>query len=292
MSLKFRKYPISHQLISWLRDLDVRGIRRLSVILPKLLLPDPKKIGPHILKTLHGFSMKIDPSRDTGVELSLFETGTYEKGTLHVLQQFLKPGDCFVDVGANIGLMSVFASQCVGKTGKVVAFEAHPETYGLLKDNISLNEITNIETNAFALGDENTTAFIYDNWDINRGGASLVIQNEASKGHEVQVKKLDDVLEETLQPKMIKIDVEGFELQVLKGAKQTIAAARPILIVEFSTSRDNNYDSSELLNFIESFGFYDLFRLAGTKERKSELVQIYDRQGLPEHDNLICIAKA
>lgn len=259
--------------------------------LPDLLLPDPKKVGPHILKTIHGFSMKIDPSRDAGVELSLFQTGTYEKGTLHLLEKFLNPGDCFVDVGANIGLMSIFASLQVGNTGKVIAFEAHPETYDLLKFNLELNKVSNAETCAFALGDENTTAFIYDNWDINRGGASLVIRNEASAGHQVEVRKLDEALPEDLSPKVIKIDVEGFELQVLKGAKETIAKARPMLIVEFSAIRDNRYDNFELIDYIESFGFYELYKLSGTKERKSELVKINSREELPEHDNIVCMAR-
>ncbi len=288
-ALKHRKFPISHKLISYLRDLDVRGIRRLSVLLPRILLPNPKKVGPHILRTIHGFSMKIDPSRDSGVELSLFQTGTYEKGTLHLLEKFLKPGDCFVDIGANIGLMTIFASHCVGKTGKVLAFEAHPETYGLLKYNLEINKIENTETFAFALGDENGTAFIYDNWDINRGGASLVIKNEASEGHEIQVRKLDELISPETKPKVMKIDVEGFEMQVLKGAKETIAATKPILIVEFSALRDNHYDHFEMIDFIESFGFYELFKLSGTKERKSELVKINAREELPEHDNVVCI---
>lgn len=286
--MKHRKYLIAHKLISFLRDKDIRGIRRLSVGLPRILLPNPKKVGPHILRTIHGFSLKIDPSRDSGVELSLFQTGTYEKGTLHLIEELLKPGDCFVDVGANIGLMSVFASQCVGQTGKVIAFEAHPQTYDLLKYNIELNKAANIEPYAFALGDAQSTAVIYDNWDINRGGASLVIRNEGSQGHEVEVRTLDELLPD-VDPKLIKVDVEGFELQVLKGARNIIAAARPALIVEFSALRDNRYDNFELIDFIESFGFYGLYKLAGTKERKSELVKITSREALPEHDNVVCI---
>ena len=288
-ALKHRKYPVSHRLISFLRDLDLRGIRRLSVDLPRILLPDPKSTGPHILQTIHGFKMKIDPSRDSGVELSLFQTGTYEKGTLHLLRKFLQAGDTFIDVGANIGLMSVFAAGCVGEKGRVIAFEAHPETFEWLKDNIAINHINCIETRGYALGDENTTALIYDNWDINRGGASLVVKQADAIGHEVDVKVLDEVLPAGIVPKVIKVDVEGFELQVLKGAKQTILQHKPILIVEYSVHRDNRYEDTELIDYIESFGCYKLFKLSGTKERKSKLIEIRTREELPEHDNIVCL---
>jgi FkbM family methyltransferase len=285
------KSPISHALISILRDIDIRGIRKLSVVLPRVLLPDSTKIGPHILQTNHGFLMNIDPSKDAGVELSLFQTGTYEKGTLYFITTYLNRGDCFVDVGANIGLMSIFASQCVGSPGQILAFEAHPETHQLLQENIALNHIENIATFNFALGNESGKATIYDNWNVNRGGASLVIHAENAIGFEVEVKSLDEVIQNDFQPKMIKIDVEGFEFQVLKGAANTIKNCKPILIIEFSVSRDNQYDPFEMIDFIESFGFYEIFKLSGTKERKSKLIQIKSREEFPNHDNIFCIPK-
>ena len=285
------KSPISHALISILRDIDIRGIRKLSVVLPRVLLPDSTKIGPHILQTNHGFLMNIDPSKDAGVELSLFQTGTYEKGTLYFITTYLNRGDCFVDVGANIGLMSIFASQCVGSPGQILAFEAHPETHQLLQENIALNHIENIATFNFALGNESGKATIYDNWNVNRGGASLVIHAENAIGFEVEVKSLDEVIQNDFQPKMIKIDVEGFEFQVLKGAANTIKNCKPILIIEFSVSRDNQYDPFEMIDFIESFGFYEIFKLSGTKERKSKLIQIKFREEFPNHDNIFCIPK-
>jgi FkbM family methyltransferase len=278
-------------MISLLRDIDVRGIRKLSVVLPRVLLPDSTKIGPHILQTNHGFLMKIDPSKDAGVELSLFQTGTYEKGTLYFIASCLNRDDCFIDIGANSGLMSIFASQCVGNSGKILAFEAHPETHELLQENIQLNHIENIDTFNFALGNETGKATIYDNWNVNRGGASLVIHSENSTGFEVDVKTLDEVIQNDFQPKMIKIDVEGFEFQVLKGATNTIKNCKPILIIEFSVSRENQYDPFEMIDFIESFGFYEIFKLSGTKERKSKLIQINSREEFPNHDNIFCIPK-
>ncbi len=289
---KFRKYPLSHRLISFLRDKDIRGIRRLSVFLPKLLLPKPEKVGEHIIRTIHGFDLKINPSIDNGVELSLFQTGTYEKGILFFLKQVLKVGDCFIDVGANIGLMTVFAAKKVGDFGKVIAFEAHPETFKLFQFNLELNNIKNVVAHDFALGSENTQSVIYDNWQVNRGGASLIIKDDNSNSYPIEVRKLDDSLNENIQPKVIKIDVEGFELSVLKGASETISKYKPILIVELSAKRDNQYQINELIDFIDDFTFYDIFKLEGTKERVSKLIKITSREDLPEHDNIICIEKS
>ncbi len=288
-NLKVLKYPIAHRLISFLRDKDIKGVRRLSVVLPKILLPNPEKIGEHIIETLHGFKLKINPSIDKGVELSLFETGTYEKGILFFLKDVLKQGDCFVDVGANIGLMSIYAAKCIGDQGTVLAFEAHPETFKWLNFNIELNHVSTVRSYDFALGSETATTFIYDNWQINRGGASLIVKNEDSKSYSINVKKLDDCLPQNHFPKVIKVDVEGFELEVLKGATQTIENCKPILIIELSSLRTNQYEIEDIIQFIEKFEFYQLFKLKGTKERISKLVQINSRADLPEHDNIICI---
>ncbi len=291
MKLERRSFPIAHALIRFSRTIDVRGFRRFSAFLPKLLLPNPSKVGTHILKIDYGISMKIDPSKDSGVELALYETGTYESGTLHVFQNFLQAGDCFIDIGANIGLMSIFASKLVGKSGKVIAFEAHPVTFEWLRFNIELNEASNIEANAFALGKRNGNALIYDNWDINRGGASLVVKSENSEAHPVEIKVLDELLDENTVPKLIKIDVEGFELPVLQGAEQTIRKHQPILVVEYSPNRANHHQEFELFDFLEDLDIYNFYKLAGSKEKQSDLVKITHRAMLPQHDNIIAIPR-
>jgi hypothetical protein len=93
-----------------------------------------------------------------------------------------------------------------------------------------------------------------------------------------------------ITPTMIKIDVEGFELEVLKGAQNILKKYKPILIIEFSEDRDNVHTSSaEIVDFIRSHARYSLFKLAGGKERKSKLVEILSYEDLPKHDNVICI---
>ena len=288
----YKSFPLRHRLISFIRDIDVKGFRKLSILLPKWLLSDPKTTASYILKTNHDFLLRINPSEDAGVELSLHETGTYEKGILTFLQSNLRKGDCFVDVGANIGLMSIFASNCVGNEGQVLAYEAHPKTAELLKENIGLNQLLNIQVCQYALGSEEGQTKIYDNWQINRGGASLIVKTNDSIAFDIEIHQLDNKIPTNLQPKIIKIDVEGFELEVLKGASETIKRFQPILIVEFSEIRENVHESgAQLVEIIKTFGNYRFYKLKGGKERKSKLVEILNNDQLPQHDNVICMSK-
>lgn len=286
----YKSYPFRHRLISSIRDIDVKGFRKLSILLPKWLLPESKKANSYILKTIHGFFLRINPSIDNGVELSLHETGTYEKGILTYLQSVLKRGDCFVDVGANIGLMSIFASQLVEIEGKILSYEAHPKTIDLLKENIQLNQLANVQVYPYALGVTEGKTKIYDNWQVNRGGASLIVKTVDSESYDIEIHCLDSVFPDNTTPKVIKIDVEGFELEVLKGASETIKKFQPILIVELSENRSNAHSSSsEIIDFIKTIGNYHFYKLKGGKERKSKLIEITSNDQLPQHDNVICI---
>lgn len=98
--------------MSLIRGINIKGSGKVSYALAKSLMPLPK--GPTTILTNYNFAIKVDPAKDNGVERALFYFGTYEKGTLGVMAELLKPGNRFVDIGANIGLMSMFASYCVG----------------------------------------------------------------------------------------------------------------------------------------------------------------------------------
>ena len=85
------------------------GSGRLINLISKIFIPKPK--GPRLVHTIYGFDIIcMDPVNDKGVERPLYLTGTYETGTLSVIDKCLREGDIFIDVGANIGLMSIFSS--------------------------------------------------------------------------------------------------------------------------------------------------------------------------------------
>lgn len=290
MSVPNRSFLLRHRFISTLRDMDVKGIRRLSVVLPKVLLPAVERAGKLIIQTLHGVKLLIDPAKDKGVELALYQTGTYEKGTIQLLGDFLKKGSVFMDIGANIGLMSTIASKIVGEKGRVYAVEANPKTIEVLRHNCAINLCENIEILPIALASEKGSAILYENWNVNRGGASLISQGD-EHGITVSKERLDDLFSPESPVHLVKIDVEGFELEVLKGGIAWFKTQQPVFIIEVSTQRSNQEGATpeSIMSFVAELGNYSFYKQKGTKERRGKLVSVTSAQDLPEHDNLIAI---
>ena len=288
-----RKFPIRHALISALMDLDMKGFRWIAHRLPGFLIPKPT--GPGIMRTLYGFWLQLDPVRDEGIERTIYYTGTYEKGTLAILKELLRPGDIFVDVGANIGLMSIFASRIVGEEGRVYAFEPNPETTRILRENIELNHCSNIKVSEYAIGKSPGKARIYDSWESNRGSATLVQPERMTESHEVQVTTLSEYFlsggDNPGEIRVVKLDIEGFELEALQGAGEIlIAHDSPILVVECSDTRENSRGggTQQLFEFISRLERYRIFTGRNDKSRVSRLTEVMEHGDLREHDNIYC----
>ncbi|QIF02927.1 FkbM family methyltransferase [Roseimicrobium sp. ORNL1] len=141
------------------------------------------------------------------------------------LSRFLKKGNVVVDVGANIGILSLLASNAVGAAGKVVAIEAHPETFRALEDNLQLNGVENVTAVHSAVGaDAGVIQFsdrMDDDWNkVEQGPASI----------SVEMQKLDVVCKTLESIDVLKIDVEGYELPVLRGAGETLRRTNCVLL--------------------------------------------------------------
>lgn len=285
-----KRFRIRHKILSALTNINIIGLRAIVNQLPKIIIPKP--VGKMIIETLHGFVLEIDPVTDVGVERSIYYTGTYEKGTLYVIQNVLKKGDVFVDVGANIGLMSIFASLIVEDEGKVFSFEPNPATYNILMKNIDLNNISNIETSKYGLGSKAGTTEIYDVWDSGRGSATMIKPEEIKEsGHTVNIVSLTEHFK-NIQSKInfIKFDIEGYEFEALKGAKNIIVEMLPMLIIEISdiNASLDNVNGNEVFNFIKEIKNYRIFKLNGSKKRNSKLLEVVMLSEMPIHDNIFC----
>ncbi len=276
---------VTHRIVQYLlKSPKFPGRDYLIEQLPKWFIKPAE--GPVTLKTQFGFKINLDPAFDKNIENVIFERGVYEQGTVSVLQRFLKPGSVFVDVGANIGFLSLVAANIVGKTGRVHAFEPFPDTFEILEENKSINDYDQLMTYDFGLGSATEIELIYPE-NENRGGASIV-NHSSEKGVGIKIKKLDD-LDFGQRINMMKIDVEGFEFEVLKGAEQTIKKDLPILIVEFSIDRENTVESVEIYEWLLALEIYGFYKLKKGKERQSKLVEIKSMADLPTHDNIFCI---
>ena len=216
--------PLMAELRSYI---DTRLQAAMATQLP-LALPH----GAHIfMHTRDGHRVLLDPS-EPFITFHTLEHGEWEYPLRQVLRQLLKPGDCFLDVGANIGLHALLAAALVGPSGHVLALEPHPVTAALLHRNMEINglldRVTIIEA-AAAEQDGGTRRFEYFAEHSAMSGFTLSLPQVAAfrgsaQALEVPVVTLDALLARTgRKPDVIKIDVEGFELIVLRGSAGILA---------------------------------------------------------------------
>jgi FkbM family methyltransferase len=175
------------------------------------------------------------------------------RGSLYSL---LSPDMVVYDIGANIGeTCLVFSRQC----SAVYAFEPDPVTNARLKEHLLRNEANNVKAFELAIGNANHSVSLVRTAH-NSGGNRITPD---SQGVAIEVRRLDDLIaEQNLKmPSLIKIDVEGYEMQVLQGAVETIRTNRPVIFAEVSDQmlRRNNSSAQELIEFLQSAG-YTIFR--------------------------------
>jgi FkbM family methyltransferase len=160
--------------------------------------------------------------------------GDYEPAIQSAIEQRLRPGMTFYDVGANAGFFSLLGATLVGPKGKVVSFEPHPETAAQLRRQMSANCCNNVEVIEAAVCDKIGTAQFAD--DTIAVMASLGGANSASRTITVQTTTLDNLVQYRPSPDLLKIDVEGAEIETLLGAEKLILHKRPILLVELHST--------------------------------------------------------
>jgi FkbM family methyltransferase len=172
----------------------------------------------------------------------------------------LEPGEVFWDVGANLGYFTLLAAARLNHTGQVVAFEPGPSAYACLTGNISANPFTNILAFPVAVSDRGGAAVLYSVAGQPDGRANLFTpradQTESTKVRTVTLdgwRKPHDLT----GPDFIKMDVEGSELAALTGARETLTAGDPLLLVEMKEAifQSLGTERTEIEEFLRSFGY-------------------------------------
>ena len=191
---------------------------------------------------------------DIYIGQAIEQYGEFSELEAFLFRQICKQGDTVIEVGANIGTHTQIFSNLVGNNGLVLAFEPQHIVFQTLCANLALNSISNVFAYQMALCNSKGKLFIPNldyNAKNNYGGLSL---DGLKNGIKVNKDKLDTFQDDIKNVKLIKIDVEGMEIDVLKGAKSIITKFKPILYVE----NDRQEKSQELIKLILSFG-YKLF---------------------------------
>ena len=219
--------------------------------------------GKSSLKTYEVDGIKINLAPDEASVFGIVYLGTINPAETKLVKSILKPGDTVIDIGAYVdGWYTLLAAKIVGQTGKVYSFEPVPKFYKRLKDNIALNNFTNIMAENVALDNKNGTKTFYQS-DGNSSFFKTHVQKEGSKRiHQIKVKtlKLDSYLrfKKINKVDFIKIDVEGAELEVLRGAKSLLKGPNaPDLLIEVVDEylRDGSSSRQELIQYLNGFGY-------------------------------------
>jgi len=191
-----------------------------------------------IIRLPWGARVKVRPNENIGSDI--FHYGIFDRVVPEAICRLLDGNETAVEVGANIGQnFSLMAFQTT-PAGRAIAFEPHPEIFEELKNNSSLwpeKVRQNLRLENFALGETTGEAWLTNGveFEHNRGSAALARTSDNNLGFRVNLRTLDDYMQENDKIGVCKIDVEGHELSVLKGAERTLSrhAIRDIIFEDF-----------------------------------------------------------
>lgn len=186
--------------------------------------------------------------------------GIYEMPVQETLSQYLKPGDIFYDIGANVGFFTIVAAKLVGSSGKVYAFEPEAENVATLRHNAQINRFTHVSAIAKAVSRTTGQAeFLLANYCGGHTLATVGSRADARDVISIDVVSIDDAIgqNEIDPPTFVKIDVEGAEIDVLYGMTQTIKEYQPIILYEVDDRNKENLLSKqeEIAAFLRERGY-------------------------------------
>lgn len=222
----------------------------------------------------------------------IYYLGEYEEAITEVFRALVRPGDVCLDIGANMGWYTTLFQRLVGANGVVHAFEPVPPIFEHLTENVGLNEPQNVRLNNLALGDEEKDIELHIFDDLPDGHASIATFGYSDfRSYTSRMITLDSYLEETdtNDVRVVKMDIEGAELMMLKGASRLFEQQNlPILEVEMAlaTSRGFDYLPNDLIKYIRGKADYDFFAI---DERTFKLMQIDGFKAEDEGANVLCL---
>ena len=208
------------------------------------------------------YNLRFDPVSSSG---ALWINPNYYRPANVFFSDYLKKGDKVIDIGANIGTVTIEASKKIGDSGKVYSIEPHPQIYKYFIGNIRLNRLKNVKTFNFALGNKDGTIFFSNKHSDDQNS---IITNK--NGIKVKLKKLDDLEINEDFIDLIILDAIGYEKFVVEGGKDILKRTKcvhfPVLEKFF---KNFDYTYKDIFKIIENLGFkiYEF-----TEDRKISLV--------------------
>lgn len=226
----------------------------------------------------------------------IFTEGAWEPKETSAIRRLLRPGDFALDVGGNYGWFSLAMASSVGPDGLVWAFEPVRTFASQLRSNIELNELDNVQVFDLAIGASHGEVGINVFEGLPHGHASAATLGRSDfVTSQVPLRTLDELvdLHPDRAPALIKVDVEGFELQVLEGSQALLKGSDPpiwVLEVNEETSAALGYQPSRLISVLTSHASYKIYTLNRHRlKRMYSLVPVTDFDQPRHGDTWICI---
>ncbi len=243
---------------------------------------------------IHGlFKLFVNPKEEVG--FLYYYSDSYERELTEIAKCILRKGDTAIDVGTFYGYYTLLFSSLVGDSGSVHGFEIDKANYNITRQNIKFNSRQNIILNKIAVSDKKSQIYFVnpDNMETNKGALKNLGLGYLSKtNHEFNEKvntiSFDEYVKENKlkKVKLIKIDVEGYEPNVVKGMINTLKKLRPYLFIEFSIDNlaRNNSTYEELYNLIKTVN-YNLYFI-----HKNNL-ELVEKKNIKKHKyfNAFCV---
>ncbi|MEI7931470.1 MAG: FkbM family methyltransferase [Alphaproteobacteria bacterium] len=209
-----------------------RGLNRLDRPLRRLAKPPVDRVGDLL--------MELDPFE--GSQLDLMAGYVAETGTLALIRQLLKTGDTYIDVGAHVGLHALTAAKAVGPTGRVIAIDPQPYCCERLMINAALNGLSNILVVAAAASNRDGPVTLSNQARTDRTRLTLTGPGQADlvNRFETGAIRLDSLIErhDLTAIRLIKIDVEGYESEVIAGACGALAITDNVVLEHLPEASD------------------------------------------------------
>jgi len=235
----------------FLRLPHFRGKTRLEQALTNWLWKAPSTT------LLYGLRMELD--LNDWSQMQLIKRNWMERETIYRYEEILRPDDVFIDVGANVGFHSLIARHLVGPKGKIIAFEPQPYNANKILDNWRVNSFSNLKLYVAAAGEHFGSVELHNQLSSDRSVLTLLPEGgkNESQSFEVLILRLDSVLaqHEIQRVKLAKVDVEGYELQVLRGLGERLKDIDNVIFEYFDTPERRDANKS-LLRLFAHYGFH------------------------------------
>lgn len=222
-----------------------RGKARLEALLRRRLRP-PKTVLPN------GIVMQLDPQEWCQIDLLAY--GTREPETVALFERLLQPGDSCIDVGAHVGHLTLVAARAVGTAGTVVAVDPQPYTCERLLTNAALNGFSHLLVVVAAAGEADGLVTLHDQAVSDRSRLTLLGSgvNDSAQRFMVATVRLDSLADDLDPIRLLKIDVEGFEAAVLRGAGAVLARTGHVVL---EVLPDEPARAEEVAELLRGHGF-------------------------------------